>query len=132
MHHMSMGTRETDQPPLWVALERADQLVQSRVAGRRPQPHVRTYVGCAVSGALDDPREREPALQVGDTALEERLLVQGLCELEVLAGLAAVLARVAQPAGDLGTPDLDELVELGLQALAPLARDRTTELAGSD
>ena len=57
---------------------------------------------------------------------------QRFAQVGILAGLAAILARDAQPRGDLGTPRGDELLLLGLQALKtltgndvrPIRRDR--------
>ena len=76
-----------------------------------------TDVRGAVRGGFDDARRRQAMLQCGDVALEQPLLLQRFAQVGILAGLAAVLARVAQPRGDLRTPS---------------ARDAPARLAGVD
>jgi hypothetical protein len=63
---------------------------------------------------LDEDGVLDERLEGEDAPLDEGLLVLGVLVLGVLRQLA-VLLRVVDPSGDLGTSLVDELVQLGAQ-----------------
>src|SRR4051794_41543496 len=76
---------------------------------------------------LDDVGVAEHLLNVPDACLHQTLLVLGGVVLRVLAQIA-VLARDLDLLGDLGAPRTGEVVELGLQPVVRVQRERRRRL----
>jgi hypothetical protein len=119
------GRVDGDPPPIRVRFGGSDQVVFDRGrAGTQADLHALSDTGHPVGGRFGDACERECRLQLVDATLERRLLVERWSDVEVLAGLAAVLPGLAQPLGDLAPFLGDEMLELSLQPLEPLAGHR--------